>query len=780
VPPQPGFRPASRAGGPPARRPPADAPGENPNAAPAWTASPLRSSPLRALALPALAFLLLAFPGHAAPPAPTGRPVTEGDHPTARQLQAWWADGTAAGNESDWYDNRDGGHSMLDLAGFPQVREIRYTDEQKGRQEHWGASRAVRRTIVVGNSSTAALPQNGGSIGRRLYSAGATLDLLHRQYRANQLYVYPEHLDHDSGRNGSPGWGDLFPANTPYLVVSQGSSLSDQPFVRTLFWTLAAFRPETKQLLATNGLLMPTVQMLLRLGSRPVGSTNLYLTGVAHPTAFDPADLDPETLAALAHSILPQSLPPLAQVKVVSETTGPAEVDFFAGAATEKLADTPGAVARIWRGNSGVRRMVLSAESSFDLNHRPLTFHWVPLRGGPAALTIRPLNPQRSVVEATFRWTGRRPITPGATLESARTDLGVFVHNGTWWSAPAFVTWYASDRDRRAYGPDDRPLVLTYDGVAPRIEVPLLTPVLDWLATTPPPPGARVFRQLAGAALLERLHANETALRAAEALVRSNTQHQATLRTALADAQRRLAERRPTSPPAETLAALELAVREATKLLSDADAALARAVEAANRLSNPGRQALIDTVTAWIDDPAFARKIASELPTLRSHAAPETAQALDATDRQARAVGLRPGPDPGTYALPAGAGLGSPETDALLRCHIARAALLFPPAVQCRMAPFLVDTALFPRFAWTDVYRHDASGRFLGWQRHGPTGLHRFTADGYLVLREDPTGRPLQATDVRYTLDAFNRGSRTYQYQFEGPDDLRGRPSPLP
>jgi len=75
---------------------------------------------------------------------------------------------------------------------------------------------------------------------------------------------YPEHRDHDVGLNGDGGgYGDVYPTNTPYLIASQGSSGSDQPFMRAIPFTLAAFRPEVKKKLVETGLLMPTIQMIL-------------------------------------------------------------------------------------------------------------------------------------------------------------------------------------------------------------------------------------------------------------------------------------------------------------------------------------------------------------------------------------------------------------------------------------------------------------------------------------------------------------------------------------
>ena len=70
---------------------------------------------------------------------------------------------------------------------------------------------------------------------------------------ANQLYIYPAHKDYGAkdgeAKDGAPAdgvIGDLFPANTPYVIVTHGSSGSDQPFLDAIAMILAAFRPDTK------------------------------------------------------------------------------------------------------------------------------------------------------------------------------------------------------------------------------------------------------------------------------------------------------------------------------------------------------------------------------------------------------------------------------------------------------------------------------------------------------------------------------------------------------
>ena len=89
----------------------------------------------------------------------------------------------------------------------------------------------------------------------------------------------------------------------------------------------------------------------------------------------------------------------MVRVRVVEETQPVPGRDCFS-AKSERLFDTPAAIARVHRTLAFARRMVISArEGSIDLNGRPLTFRWVILRGDPSRISIQPLNPDGSVAE---------------------------------------------------------------------------------------------------------------------------------------------------------------------------------------------------------------------------------------------------------------------------------------------------------------------------------------------------------------------------------------------
>jgi hypothetical protein len=156
-------------------------------------------------------------------------------------------------------------------------------------------------------------------------------------------------------------------------------------------------------------------------------------------------------------------LPPLIKLLVIEEDQPKLGRDYFdVDARGERLFDTPCSIARIMRSTSYTRRMVVSAEDSRDLNKKPLTYHWVVLRGDPKGVTIKPLNKEGNKVELIVSYQERQPVEPGSKLESNRIDIGAFVHNGKYHSAPGFVTFYGLDNQKRSYDEKKRIKAVDY------------------------------------------------------------------------------------------------------------------------------------------------------------------------------------------------------------------------------------------------------------------------------------------------------------------------------
>ena len=221
---------------------------------------------------------------------------------------------------------------------------------------------------------------------------------------------------------------------------------------------------------------MPTVQMIFRASNKPIAKPDDYLTGAAHPSAFESANLNVERMVDMAHELTRETLPAMVQLRVVEEDQPVVGRDYFDVGERERLFDTPCAIARIHRSTQYRRKIVVSAEASRDLNNRPLKFHWVVLRGDAEKITIKPRNDNQSVVELSIPYHGRRPIGPESKLESNRVDIGVFVHNGANYSAPGFVCVYTLDNEQREYD-GERIKSVTYTGATDKGNY--VDPVLD-------------------------------------------------------------------------------------------------------------------------------------------------------------------------------------------------------------------------------------------------------------------------------------------------------------
>jgi len=391
--------------------------------------------------------------------------------------------GRTAGNHGDLYDNRDRGHSRLPAENHPQLNAVAYGPAARAADVDYGLNDRIRfDRPTLGNSSTAltsgplwrsqprlALTRADGTGPWRLYQT----------YAANHVYVYPSHRDHTAQR------GDLLPANTPYLIVSEGSSGSDRPFLEAVAMILAAFRPETKARLIEEGLVGPTVQFAFRRSQRSVLSREDYFSGVAHPTAFTPYEIGLARMVSLANAITPDAIPPMVRIRVVTEQTPREGIDFFGPGLSEQFFDTPSAIGRVWRGKSYTRSLVVSAEDTDDPNDRPLTFHWRLLRGDPERVRIEPLDDGRRA-RIEIDWQEPRPVVGASPVTSARVDIGVFADNGAHTSAPAMISMAFPAHETRTYepGPDDTMRIAAIDHADPaKAEVyvdPMLMARADW------------------------------------------------------------------------------------------------------------------------------------------------------------------------------------------------------------------------------------------------------------------------------------------------------------
>ena len=361
-------------------------------------------------------------------------------------LQQLVARGFAAGNVGDLYDNRDGGHSRLPIGRREQLAHVVYSAEARAAGIHYGLNTQILfEAPTFGNSSTAISGSVWRSQPRLALTSPGGAARLWQLYSSNHLYVFPEHADHDPPAEG--GRGDLLPANTPYVLISQGSSSSDRPHLQAIRAILAAFARDTKARLIEERLIAPMLQQVFRRGQKAIaGDPAAYMSGRAHPSAFRGEDIDLATMIRLAQALRPETIPPMVRLALRRESKpGP----VFADRLGERLFDTPGAIARVWRGAAAIRVYEIEAQAK-DPNGRKLGFHWRILRGDPGRIRIEPLDETGARVRVTLGWHEPSPVPGRPEIPSARVDIAVFADNGAELSAPAFFSMlYPAHQDRR-------------------------------------------------------------------------------------------------------------------------------------------------------------------------------------------------------------------------------------------------------------------------------------------------------------------------------------------
>ncbi len=396
-------------------------------------------------------------------------------------LREHWKRGRAAGNLGDLYDNRDRGHSAPDPKDHPQLARVTYSEAARAADIDYGLNESILfGAPTLGNSSTAI---TGGALWRSLPRAAFTREdgtgplRLWQNASANALYVYPAHRDY------GPEQGDLFPANTPYLLVSRGASGSDQPFLEAVAMIYAAYRPETKARLAAEGLIVPTTQMIFRRSLQNVRSRANYFSAAAHPAAYEAYEINAARMVSLAQSIKPDAIPPQVRIRVASEDLGTEGLDFFGEGLSEQLFDTPAAVARIWRSRAFTREITLDAGETADPNGRPLSFEWKLLAGDPAKVRITPAPDGRSA-RIALDWHEPFRISEDNPTLTHRVDIGVFANNGVHDSAPAILSVFFPPNETRVYGagPDGATRIESIDhrGRPSGIADPALLPRTDF------------------------------------------------------------------------------------------------------------------------------------------------------------------------------------------------------------------------------------------------------------------------------------------------------------
>ncbi|MDD2599662.1 MAG: hypothetical protein PHO37_10595 [Kiritimatiellae bacterium] len=360
------------------------------------------------------------------------------------------------------YVNRDNDDTVVDTEKYPGVMRLQYAADVKERNLHLGQP----NTLFVDQASKSLIPAVGNSSMGFVTSSywrcqprALFLDpfRIHTQIAvlmSNQIYCYPTYNDYNLAT------GDLFPANTPYYIAVAGAKKSEKIFAEAMIAALAAMRGETLEHLARTGLVAPTLQVLLRKSQRTVTAPGDYLTGIAHPTAFQPDQLDLEQLLSNAHALTPTNIPPLLFIAVEDRSELDPVRDMPNRLFSEELFTTHLAVARIFRGFPFKRR--LSVTTSCNDEHAEI--RPVILQGDPRKITITKSTEDEAawIVEFSHHDPYMTPVADGKSILTCRIDIGFFAEKENSVSMPALLSCTFPGNEKREYDESGKLLSIDY------------------------------------------------------------------------------------------------------------------------------------------------------------------------------------------------------------------------------------------------------------------------------------------------------------------------------
>ena len=386
----------------------------------------------------------------APPPGAAAAEAASYSGPAAASVRKWLAEGTAAGNAGDTYMNRDHGHSMLQTKKFPLLAQAVLDAEGRKRGIDTNEPKGVFPLPLFANCSRAYV---GGvswrSIGRRLASVQRLATRMALLYRANQVHVFPANKDFGAG-------GDLMHCATPCFFMTRGASWSDTPLLELLLSASASFRPETKREIVRRGLLVPTLQALLR---RTLAKGGDPRSPEANPTVFQTGAVDASMLAGLAHGMGPEEIPPAVSAWFVEkrDTPPPAPGRDYPDVMPEPFVVTPYSSCFVLRAPAAVRRFSLFARPDGTAPGEDAELSWRVTKGDPSAVKLAEEPGSR----------GRR-----ATVEidvrklRSRVDIACFARTAkSGWGAPSFVSFMPAPGESRTYGEDGRILSIDYRNI---------------------------------------------------------------------------------------------------------------------------------------------------------------------------------------------------------------------------------------------------------------------------------------------------------------------------
>jgi len=378
------------------------------------------------------------------------------------------------------YINRDNNVNTVETCKYPGVVRLKYSDAIKERRLHIGQP----NTLFINKNSGSLTPAVGNSsMGfissaywrcqpRALFNDPALMQKQITLLMSNQLYCYSTYDDYNHIT------GDLFSANTPYYVAVTGKAKSEKVFAEAIIAAISALHADTRNYLTHTGLLMPTIQMLLRKAQQGINSRKDYLSGKAHPTAFKLSQLNLKKFLESAATLTTNNIPPLVFIRVDDISSLDPQLDLPSSIYPERLFDTHLAVSHVFRGFPYKRHFRVR---TFCKDPRA-TIRCVILQGDPKKISIEKSadNKHEWMIDIAHHAPFKTPTSDGKSILTTRVDIGVFAENVNGISLPAIVSCNFLGNEKRVYDKEGKLLSIDYRRHTILCPDPLLSYPRNW------------------------------------------------------------------------------------------------------------------------------------------------------------------------------------------------------------------------------------------------------------------------------------------------------------
>jgi hypothetical protein len=351
------------------------------------------------------------------------------------QINLWYRNGDAAGLTQDTFRSFDKGHSGIRASAYPQINIEAVVSDLGPPWENIFRPRVTMGVQSFGIDGKSVVEARSRAVIRSFYELGGAAQPFQRFYRLfyenNFLFVAPAVGSFSQGN-------DAFAFLSPFYLHSIGASGSDARLLKPLIFASAALPPNLKTRLLRAGLFVPTLMYLFKSHiADDIKATEAHVPAYTLPAEADDDFEGPtpflDGLLNSAHSLT--HIPPVCRLRMIDFAIE-AEGDHDYGHAAYCEYNTYAFSGALRPGQAFV--MTIDLRFSWTDENCPIVAYQASVLRGDAS--IEPLNGEKSMFRIRIPW------MPTNNRNNLRTDVLLLVHDGSYYSAPAYLSVRHLDR----------------------------------------------------------------------------------------------------------------------------------------------------------------------------------------------------------------------------------------------------------------------------------------------------------------------------------------------